>query len=369
MGSPARGTDWQSLVDLIYTEHVPDSCTLLREVLGHYRRVASFSSAVFLPVQAATGALRDGVSIDHDPQLITEYLERYMLLDPYMISGPTPATMNRVFVFSEVAAGVPGFRRSGFPDFMRKVPYADALAVLLATPTRPVGVVSVHRKTRVAAFGARDVHDFAWLTRQLARAMDLRERAARPGPDPGTGLVVVDAAGKILWLNRLGRRIVEEACIDPRVLCRSQCDGRQFRTRTGNYCARSELLACDSVYVRRGWVAASKASTQVPLHVPCKRPPGSRLPASMVIFYPVSLTVDPMGSLASLSLTPTEMKVGVLLLQGLHYRQMAAVLGVGETTVRTHVYKIYAKSGVRTRHEFMALQVARAEGPDASDPA
>ncbi len=367
MGSSARSTDWQSLVDLIYTEEVDDPCALLREVFRLYRRVSNFSSAVFLPVDAATGALRPGASVDHDPELIAEYLEHYLLLDPYMINGPTPATMNRVFVFTEVAAGVPDFRGSGFPDFMRKLPYADALAVLVATSARPLGVVSVHRKAHMAAFSDRDIHDFGWLTRHLAKGLDLRERAANVGPQAGAGLLVVDAAGNILWLNGLARRIVNEARIEPRALRRLPPEGKQYRTRNGVFRARCEPLGCDSVYVRRGWVVTKKSLQQAPLHVPRKRPPTIQNPALMVSFSPESVAADQVGWLACLNLTPGEMKVARLLLQGLHYGSMAATLGLAETTVRTHVYKIYGKAGVRTRHEFMALHVALAEGPDASE--
>lgn len=367
MGSSGRSADWQSLVDLIYTEHAEDPGSLMGEVFGRYRRVSKFSSAAFLPVDAATGALRAGVSVDHDSQHMTEYLERYLSLDPYVINGPTPETMNEVFVFSEVAAGVPGFRLSEFPAFMRKVPYADALAVLLATPAHPVGVVTVHRTERMAEFSARDIHDFAWLTRHLAKGIHLRERAANTGPKPGLGLLAVDAEGNILWLNGLARRIVDEARIDPRVLCRIPPCGRRYKTRRGVFHARCEALGRNSVYVRRGWVAARKSLQEAPLHALGKRPAAAQFPALMVTFTPISTAVDAAGWLASLDLTPAEKKVAGLLLRGLHYGSMAAAIGIEETTVRTHVYKIYGKAGVRTRHEFMAMVVALGEGNESNE--
>lgn len=367
MGSYGRGADWQSLVDLIYTEHVEDPGALMREVFDRYRRVSKFSSAVFLPVDAATGALRAGVSVDCDAQRTAEYLESYLSVDPYMLNGPTPDTMNEVFVFSEVAAGVPGFRRSEFPSFMRTVPYADALAVLLATPAHPVGAVTVHRTARMAEFSARDIHDFAWLARHLAQGIDLRERAANSGPKPGLGLLAVDAEGSILWLNGLARRIVDEARIDPRVLCRMPPGGRRYKTRRGVFHARCEPLGRNSVYVRRGWLAARESLQEAPLHAPAKRPPAVQFPALMVSFTPVSTAVDAAGWLASLDLTPAEKKVAGLLLRGLHYGSMAGALDIEETTVRTHVYRIYGKAGVRTRHEFMARLVALGEGNESNE--
>lgn len=365
MGSFEQSIDWQFLVDLIYTEHFHDTETLMREVLDRFRRVSKFSSAAFLPVDAATGALRTGVSMDHDAQCSVEYLERYLSLDPYMINGPAPDTMNKVFVFSDVAAGVPGFRQSEFRSFMQSVPYADALAALLATPASPVGVVTVHRTSRMAKFSARDIRDFGWLTRHLAKGLDSRERASNLEPKPGLGRLAVDIEGNILWLNGLARKILDEAHIDPRALCRLPPSGGQYKTRGEAFHARHEPLGRNSVYVRRGWIDAGRSLQEAPLHVPRKPPTKQQLPALMITFAPVSTAAGSTGWMASAHLTSTERKVARLLLQGRNYRSIAEFLDVEETTIKTHAYNIYAKAGVRTRHELMAMLVAREQGDES----
>lgn len=54
-------------------------------------------------------------------------------------------------------------------------------------------------------------------------------------------------------------------------------------------------------------------------------------------------------------LTPAEMRVAELLVAGRGADVIATTVGVAESTVRTHVKHLFAKTGVRRQHELVAL--------------
>ncbi|MBK9518623.1 MAG: hypothetical protein IPO09_14980 [Anaeromyxobacter sp.] len=65
---------------------------------------------------------------------------------------------------------------------------------------------------------------------------------------------------------------------------------------------------------------------------------------------------------ASASLSPAERNVALLASEGFAVTNMAARLGVGESTVRTHLRRLYLKLGVHSRAQ-LALVMLRGQGP------
>lgn len=69
------------------------------------------------------------------------------------------------------------------------------------------------------------------------------------------------------------------------------------------------------------------------------------------------------GELAERDLSPREQAVARLAVQGLGNGAIAARLGVAERTVRNHMTRVLAKSGVRTRTQLIALFGSGGEPP------
>ncbi len=62
--------------------------------------------------------------------------------------------------------------------------------------------------------------------------------------------------------------------------------------------------------------------------------------------------------LESLKLSPRELEVITLRLQGLLIKQIAGRCGLQETTAKEYLANVYKKAGVRTGREFMALMLS-----------
>jgi DNA-binding CsgD family transcriptional regulator len=78
------------------------------------------------------------------------------------------------------------------------------------------------------------------------------------------------------------------------------------------------------------------------------------------------------GQLEAWGLTPTERETALLLLKGFGHKEIAALQGKSERTVRQHAVAVYRKSGVSGRAELQAffledLLPARADAPQEPD--
>jgi two-component system nitrate/nitrite response regulator NarL len=69
---------------------------------------------------------------------------------------------------------------------------------------------------------------------------------------------------------------------------------------------------------------------------------------------------DDKAPLASLS--PRELSVAQLVIQGMRNREIAASLGITEGTVKVHLYRVYEKLGVSSRTELL-IHASRLTGP------
>jgi DNA-binding CsgD family transcriptional regulator len=70
---------------------------------------------------------------------------------------------------------------------------------------------------------------------------------------------------------------------------------------------------------------------------------------------------------AAAGLTSQETRVAGLAATGASNPQIARQLCVSVSTVETHLERVYAKLGVRSRHELIALAAAHGSIPSATD--
>lgn len=68
-------------------------------------------------------------------------------------------------------------------------------------------------------------------------------------------------------------------------------------------------------------------------------------------------------------LSPAEKDIALLLLKGLSHKEVAAVRGVGEATVRQQARTVYRKAGLSGRHDLAAFFLEDLLSPTAVEPA
>ena len=180
-----------ALTDIIYRRQTPnhDPLTLIREWFGALRPLLPFSSGIFMPIDPVSGALRQGHTHDCDQHDMRDYLAHYQTLDPYVIWQSALRNPDTVVRLSDVT-DIGTTARGEYGEFMRRVPYFHALAVVPQLNGIPLGVFAAHRVRRQRDFDAHEMALFQWFVGHAAKAIDdltlQRQRdLQRPPGSPG----------------------------------------------------------------------------------------------------------------------------------------------------------------------------------------
>ncbi len=168
----------------------------------------------------------------------------------------------------------------------------------------------------------------------------------------GVGLVLTNAQGRVLWLNRVANRVLG---LDP--------EGSRGRTL-------QSLL--QDVKLAEFWRAATAARETSTAEIALSLPRPSQVKASAAASHDPSgqllghalVFAEVLGGSASErpaeraagdgepeGLTPQEMKVLKLVGEGHSNRQIAEKMQVAPSTVRSHLKHLYSKLGLRSRSD------------------
>ncbi len=340
------------LIDLLLTDQRLDRSEFIREVFVRYRTVARFSSAVFLPVDPNSWEMKPGVCFECDDAQMAEYLDYYAPFDPMVRNGPTPATVNQAFSFSEVAAGVSGWERE-FAEFRDRVPYRYSLAALVATPAGPLGALAIHRTWNRQDFDDEDKRLLSRIVTYLAKGELWRQRSESNASRPTATLLVAET-GQVLWMNEPARFLLAAMRIDPLSLYRLSTPSLRLDTPCGAFLARVEPLKRNSLYVR--WASTTRSSMIVQSMATAPRERTTELLAGVRIvnISPIYAPIDTCAAFADLGLTAAESRVAGGIVRGLALKTIARDLGIEQDTVKKHAVHIYHKAQVRNRADLAA---------------
>jgi len=231
--------------------------------------------------------------------------------------------------------------------------------------------MGVNRPKSFGRFSSRDLKLLGQTLPHLRRAMQVfllladakSQNAAHLAPWDmlGFGVVLLDAAGKILWRNREATRILERAdglaihgtCLSAANplenaelqsvirLAISTSQGRMGRPGAPLSISRPSLARSFALLV------APIRMERVFLHEPA---------AVVFITDPERESETPVSMLERLyGLTPREAALAALLLRGLDLKEAAGQLGTSMNTARTHLRLIFEKTDTHRQSELIHL--------------
>lgn len=337
-----------ALIDIIYRRQTlsHDPLAVMPEWFDALRRLLPFSSGVFMPIDPVDGAFRQGYTHDCDQQGMRDYLEHYQTLDPYVIWQPAltnPDTVVRLSDVTDIARTV----RGEFGDFMTRIPYFHALAVVPQLNGVPLGAFSVHRQRRQRDFNPCEMALFQWFVGHAATSMEHRSLQRHHAQKRHRGVLIVSREGQIQALNPEAQRILEslpdnEAQILPGRSDSSliwRCGGEVFVVRTQRVdptrifglgdASQVEPSAALDRLAQRLRVAESEQRSQF-----------------AVTFEKLDVHDEVRSEIFGLHLSPQQKRVAILLLKRYEPRQIAAILALSPHTVREYVKDICHRAGV-----------------------
>jgi DNA-binding CsgD family transcriptional regulator len=352
-------------------ERWPETLGRLADLFG--------SSAAALHVGEAGVPARITMAYGLSEEAVRGYGGCYNALDPVtpaVLAGAAwkaPATLRQISPALE--------RTRFFTDWMRPHGVEDGLCLALCPPDRAQqATLRLLRPRRATRFGPPETALLMRLAPHLRRAAEMHHRLASPHARPdgplveilnrlACGLMLADARGALIWANRSASRMLEEA------------DGigteRQGNLRAGSpgmtrllrdLVNRAALGQHAALPLPRVSGKTPLALQAMPLTVREVERHRQVLPASPRASVLLLLTDPARGTMPTPELcqqlreihglTTAEAGVAAWAAQGIGLPEVGQILGITVNTVRTHVRRVFHKTGVRSQAE-LARQVER----------
>ncbi len=309
------------------------------------------------------------------PSHAASYADHYISTNPWALSIPQ-MTPGRVLYGSEMVEPADFYRSEFYNDWARPLGVDSSFGylteqdpgrhMLFSSLQREVGNRQYDEMQRLIGLMGPHLQRAMRLSRQfglLAEERRLRERAM---DQFSTGIAVVDAQGRLLYVNAAAEQMSR------------QDDGITFRhgqLRIGNRTANSQLAQGIVLAGRTGGYASLTAHAQVPIVIRAERPSGRKPYAVMVAPMPGAAEGLPLAwrsavmvfindpeqrlspapeMLHSLyGLTPAESRLVIALLQDFTLDQIGGQFGISINTLKVQIRQVFAKTGTSRQSELI----------------
>jgi len=308
-------------------------------------------------------------------------LERVALLEKY---GPELARIYRTLpeirsqqideplVLSRHVPREAWVRTRYYTEWAKPRGVCDSIQAMVLREPRRIGIFAANRHETVGPVSDREVAILRFLAPHIRRAvtigdlMDLKKvevQALRATLDHlSAGVVVVAEGNRILHANEAARRMFAA--------------GSPVRALSGRLAARSAGAGAELAkaidLARRNESGIGATGIGVPLADETGEPavahvlPLARgdlrtrlMPQATAAVFVTRVAQAPSAKIdavaATFGLTPAETRVLERLLRGMSLVAAAAALGIAETTAKTHLSRIFAKTGVSRQAELVAV--------------
>jgi DNA-binding CsgD family transcriptional regulator len=263
------------------------------------------------------------------------------------------------------------FRSDFFNEWMRPEGLEAALGTNLVVEGSTLTVFALYRPRRIGEFQAHEVEFFGRLIPHVQRALQLSARIGRAETERSAlfhtldrlreGVALVDASGRLLYVNRTGEGILAEGAG-----LRNSSTG--LRTETaGDMAILRRLIAGCLNGSAGGTIRLSRGNQRAQLSVLVAPMPRCASWAGGIRPAAILLITDPDRNLRISSdvlqrdygLTQAEVALALQILQGDGLSAAARRLGVCVTTARTHLAHVLDKTGTHRQAELVRMFLQR----------
>lgn len=261
--------------------------------------------------------------------------------------------------------------RSGFyQEWLRHLGIHHMLGAVFPSADGAIGVLGIHRPRRAGAYTRSERRQASLVLPHLQRALRLGQRlAARSHLQAATltaldrldtGVLMLDGACRIIHASAMARSLLRENA-------ELAVAGGRLWLRPPALHDRFSSLVRAAMDVAHGWLARPGAALSLPrphrmplsIEVAPLRPSagafGERRPACLVFLRDPQAPIAVARLRELFGLTHTEGVVAAALGQGRSLEEIAAGLGIGIATVRSHLKRLLAKTGTHRQAEVVTL--------------
>jgi len=331
--------------------------------LEHFAQAVGGSAASHFLYNAGEGIVGVMASARFDPADMHKYTEHYVGIDCWDSHGRELIAPGAVLFGQQLCPdGV--LNRSGFrADCLRPMDTFHEFCGIISVDTSAATVIASLRPEERGPFSDSDTLLFKTLMPHLQRALSLQRRIATLETSAASamdvldtlpyGMVLISADLKVLLVNRFAKAIIDQND-GLRVIQQNLCTQRTEDTRRLQELIRESVAPSLGRALRAGGTMNISRPSQrcsfnvliTPVHL---RPisPSARQPAAVAFISDpecqFETSVQTLGHLFALS--HAEARLAAVLIRGCSLREASEELSVSLSTVRTHLKKLFEKTG------------------------
>ena len=307
----------------------------------------------------------------YSPRYIEQY-QAHVALSPFT-SLAMVANVGDVHTFGTMCSDQELFESRFYRELLKPFGYLDYIGFMALRTAGRVASVHAARKDDAPRYGEREVGLFRLLAPHVCRALTisdaldiktLRSEALEATLDGlAAGVYLTGREGRVVYLNAAAERQVKAGTalriVDNRMI------PTDLKARAALSTAIDEVSRNDSEAGSAGHTLAISGSdgtgyvaTILPVERGRRKSIVAPFAACAAVFVqdPARVPLMPGEAFARLyRLTSGEVRVLLALIQGLGGKEAADMLGISEPTVRTHLQRIFSKTGTSRQTDLLRL--------------
>jgi DNA-binding CsgD family transcriptional regulator/PAS domain-containing protein len=315
-------------------------------------------------------------AIGVEPAWIKSYQEYFVAINPWRAGDPFRRGV--VLLGEQVLDNQALVQTEYYNDFLRPQDWFYRCGVLIAQDQSTTSEITAMRSRRAGSFTSNEIALFEYLAPHFQCAVRIHNRIA--GLESGlnvatetldrfpTGIVAVDSDAKIIFTNRAAAAILQRG---DGLISRDglRAASREDTAELRNAIASASTLREFGILKPETVVRVYRTSGLRPFEVlVCPLPSHSSLrkgsaAAALFITDPEEgATLDGRVLHQLFGLTPAEIRLCIALVKGKSVEEYADAAAISSNTARTHVKRIYSKTGVRRQSELVRLLLKSSAG-------
>jgi DNA-binding CsgD family transcriptional regulator len=339
-------------------------------VLGSAARFIGGSSAVLL----SKGGFGRHAQVEHDsgtdPDYLKLYSDKYVEFDP---ANACPVPIEQPVAVDDLMPYHAYKQTRFYREWVQPQGVVDYVATVLDRSAGHSAVFNVFRHERDGLVDDEARRRMRLVTPHIRRAMlvgrmvDLKTSAAAKFAETlgglRTGVCLVDAGGRIVHANAACRAILDAGDFlsgaTGRMVARDGKINRKLRELFAAVAAGDVVAGAKGAALPLGAPDGAHYVVHVlPLTADARRLAGTSYPATAALFIrktEIESVAAPEVISQAYNLTPAELRVLLAIVQVGGVPEVAASLGVAETTVKTHLGRLFAKTGVSRQADLVKI--------------
>jgi DNA-binding CsgD family transcriptional regulator len=323
-----------------------------------------------------SGAL--AMNVGYDAGIVRAYKDHFAERNLWLRGGTHLLTPGRVRTSHMMCPRKALLRSDWYADYCRPLSISQGIGATIYRDSVATSNIAVFAGDGRAEYDRNEIALLEALMPHLQRALrvhthvaesDLRRRELAEAVEHLTvGMILVTAGARVLFMNRAARRIVESRdalFVDGTGL--RACRTHETATLRGLIGAAAQTTAHRGLHPG-GVFHVGRPNGRPALEVlvsPISTGEtwcfAERAVAAVYVTDPAQIPARQEAVLSRLhGLTPAEAKVAALIARGSSARQAADDLGLSYNTLKTHLKRIFEKTGTRSQGELIRLLVAGA---------